>query len=91
MVLLSAAILAGCRSSEIADPATTWQNIRSDFLHGNLQVADQKADQALKDYSVSNPDWAMRFRLLEAEIRRPEVMTLFNSPADLFPVWCEQS
>ena len=57
MLLLAAAILAGCRSSEIADPATTWQNIRTEFLHGNLKVAGQKADEALRDYSVSNPDW----------------------------------
>jgi len=90
MVLLSAAILAGCRSSEIADPAATWQNIRSDFLHGNLKVAGQKADEALRDYSVSNPDWAMRFRLLEAEIfmyqgRRPEVIALLNSPGVPYP------
>ncbi len=90
MVLLAAAILAGCRSSEIVDPATTWQNIRTDFLHGNLKVAGQKADEALREYSVSNPDWAMRFRLLEAEILmyqgyRPEVIALLNSPGVSYP------
>jgi CHAT domain-containing protein len=90
MVLFAASILAGCRSSEIADPATTWQNIRSDFLHGNLKVAGQKADEALRDYSVSNPDWAMRFRLLEAEILmyqgdRPGVIALLNSPGVPYP------
>jgi CHAT domain-containing protein len=90
MVLLASAILAGCRSPQIADPATTWQNIRIDFLHGNLEVAGQKADEALRDYSVSNPDWAMKFRLLEAEIlmfqgNRLEVIALLNKPGVSYP------
>jgi CHAT domain-containing protein len=91
MVLLAAAILAGCRSSKIADPATTWQNIHDDFLHGNLNVAQQKADKALRDYSTDNSDWGTRFRLLEAEIliyqgRRPDVIALLNSPGVTYPV-----
>ena len=91
MVLLAAAILTGCRRSEIADPATNWQNIHSDFLQGNLEVARQKADKARRDYSVSDPDWAMRFRLLEAEIliyqgRRLDVIALLQSPGVTYPV-----
>ena len=73
-----------------ADPATTFQNIRSDFLHGNLDVAQQKAEKARKDFSAGGADWAMKFRLLEAEIltyqgRRPEVIALLNSPGDTYP------
>jgi CHAT domain-containing protein/tetratricopeptide (TPR) repeat protein len=73
-----------------ADPATTFQNIRSDFLHGNLDAAQQKAENARKDFSAGNPEWAMRFRLLEAEIlanqgRRPEVLVLLNSPGVTYP------
>ncbi len=74
----------------IADPATIFQNIRSDFLHGNLDVAQQKAEKARKDFSASSADWAMKFRLLEAEIltyqgRRPEVIALLNSPGVSYP------
>jgi CHAT domain-containing protein len=91
MVLVAATILAGCHSSKIADPAMTWQNIRGDFLHGNLDVAQQKADKARKDYSADNSGWGMKFRLLEAEIlvyqgRRPDVIALLNSPGVSYPM-----
>jgi CHAT domain-containing protein len=91
MVLMAAAMLAGCHSSKTADPGATWQSIHEDFLHGNLNVARQRADEARRDYSAHNPDWAMRFRLLEAEIliyqgRRPDVITLLNSPGVSYPV-----
>jgi CHAT domain-containing protein len=73
-----------------ADPATIFQEIRSDFLHGNLDAAQQKAEKARKDFSANGADWAMKFRLLEAEIltyqgRRPEVIALLNSPGVTYP------
>jgi CHAT domain-containing protein len=82
--------MAGCRSSVRADPATTFQDIRNDSIHGNLDVARQKAEKARQDFSASSADWAMRFRLLEAEIltyqgRRPEVIALLNSPDVPYP------
>jgi CHAT domain-containing protein len=90
MVLLSAGLLAGCRSSAKADPATTWQDIRTDFLHGNLFVAQQKAERAQGDFPASDADWAMKFRLLEAEILiyrglRPEVISVLNAPGIHYP------
>ncbi len=85
LALLAAWILAGCRSSAKPDPATIWQNIRSDSIRGNLDVAQQEAEQARKDFSASSADWAMKFRLLEAEIltyqgRWPEVVALLDEP-----------
>ena len=90
MALLAAGPLAGCRSSAMADPAKTFQDIRSDFRHGNLDVALQKAERARKDFSASSPDWPMKFRFLEAEILKtrvtgPEVITLLNSPGISYP------
>ncbi len=90
MTLLAATTLAGCRSSPAADPATIFQNIRSDFLHGNLVAAQQKAEKARKDFSANGADWAMKFRLLEAEIltyqgRRPDVIALLNNPGVTYP------
>jgi tetratricopeptide (TPR) repeat protein len=90
VALLTVGTLGGCRSPAKADPATTWQNIRSDYVHGNLLVAQQNAEQAQKDFSASSADWALKFRLLEAEIlidqgRRPEVIALLNSPSVSYP------
>ena len=91
MVLMAAAMLAGCHSSKAADPGATWQSIHEDFLHGNLDIARQRADEARRDYSAGNPAWGTRFRLLEAEIliyqgRRPDVIDLLNSPGVSYPV-----
>jgi CHAT domain-containing protein len=87
---LAATIFPGCRSSVTADPGAIYQDIRRDFLQGNLGVAGQKAGEARKRFSAANPDWAMKFRLLEAEIltyqgRRPDVIALLNSPGISFP------
>jgi CHAT domain-containing protein len=91
MVLMAAALLAGCHSSKTADPGATWQSIHEDFLHGNLDVARKRAVEARSDYSAGNPEWGTRFRLLEAEIlinqgRRPDVIALLNSPGVSYPV-----
>jgi CHAT domain-containing protein len=92
MAFLASALLSGCHPSvtPVADAATTFQNIRSDFLHGNLDQAQQEAEKARRDFSASNGDWAMKFRLLEAEVltyqgRRPEVLSLLNSPGVKYP------
>jgi CHAT domain-containing protein len=85
-------LLVGCHPATTTgpDPGPLLETIRSDFEHGNLDVARQKADQARNDFAVTSPDWSMRFRLLEAEIltyqgRRPEVLTLLNTPGVTYP------
>src|ERR1700753_2355671 len=62
IVLASISLLAifavGCRSSKTAeDPAATFQQIRGDFLHGNLDVAQVEADQALHRFSDKDSNW----------------------------------
>src|SRR5271168_2673896 len=65
--LWAATTLAGCHSSANADAATTYQDIRADILHGNLNVAQKKAEKARKDFSASGSDWPMKFLLIDAE------------------------
>jgi CHAT domain-containing protein/tetratricopeptide (TPR) repeat protein len=90
LLLFVVTIVAGCRSSPVADPATVFQDVRSDFLHGNLDAAQQKAEKARKGFSSSDGDWPLKFRLLEAEIflyqgRRQDVIALLSSPDVTFP------
>jgi CHAT domain-containing protein/tetratricopeptide (TPR) repeat protein len=90
LVSLAAATLTGCRSAAAPDPAAVFENIRNDSLHGNLDVAQQKAEKARKDFSASGADWPMKFRVLEAEIltyqgRRPDVLSLLNDPHVYYP------
>jgi hypothetical protein len=87
---LAVTILAGCRPPTTVDPAPLFQNIRTEFLHGNLAVAQQQAEKARNEFSASDASWGMKFRLLEAEIltyqgRRPEVIALLNSPGVTYP------
>jgi CHAT domain-containing protein len=55
-----------------------------------LDIAKQEAEQARKDFSASSTNWALKFRLLEAEIltyqgRWPEVVALLDSPGIPYP------
>jgi CHAT domain-containing protein len=90
MALASALALSGCRSPGAENPAAIFQDIRGDFLHGNLDVARRKAERARQDFSARSPDWSMRFRLLEAEIltyqgRRPDVLALLSKKEASYP------
>jgi CHAT domain-containing protein/predicted negative regulator of RcsB-dependent stress response len=89
--------LGGCRSAKQAAsaavehpaPVAVEQEIRSNFLHGNLDRARLEAQKARQEAS-GHQDWAMKFRLLEAEIliyqgRRPEVVSLLTDPAVSYP------
>jgi CHAT domain-containing protein len=91
VALFAAATLTGCRAAPAADPAAIFQDIRRDFLHGNLDVAEQRAEQASMDFSAPSADWPMKFRLLQAEIltyqgRRSKALTLLNDPGVSYPL-----
>jgi CHAT domain-containing protein len=88
-----ATILSGCHHSSPPreDPSKIFQNIRSDFMHGDLSAAQQAAEKAQKDYAGLSPDWSMKFRLLNAEIltyqgRRADVLSLLDSKGTSYPV-----
>jgi CHAT domain-containing protein len=79
--------LSGCRAPASPDPAAVYQGIYSDFLHGNLEVAQAKAEKARAEFSKpssgGSPAWELKFRLLEADIllkrsRWAEVLALLT-------------
>src|ERR1700733_10471644 len=92
---LMAMTLAGCRSparvdQAKVDPAAVYQSIHSDFLHGNLAAAQPAAEKAVEAFSAGDANWAVRFRLLDAEIlshqgRRQEAIALLNDPGVSYP------
>jgi CHAT domain-containing protein/tetratricopeptide (TPR) repeat protein len=89
--LTLAALLTGCHSKPPPeDPAATFHEIRGYFLHGNLDVAQIKAHEARTRFLAVDPNWAMKFRLQEAEIltyqgRRPDVIALLQDKNVFYP------
>jgi len=82
--------LAGCRSPATVDPAAVYESIHNDFLHGHLPAAQRNAEKAVETFSAGEANWAMRFRLLDAEIltrqgRQPEAIALLNNPMVTYP------
>jgi CHAT domain-containing protein/tetratricopeptide (TPR) repeat protein len=92
---LLATLLAGmpaCDASRHADPAAVYGSIQVDFLHGALEVARARTEQARLDFSntAAGADWPMKFRLLEADIltyqgRRKEVISLLAANDVAYP------
>jgi CHAT domain-containing protein len=70
--ILSAWSLTGCHAASSPEPTTQFQSIYTDYLHGNLEVAHARAQEARKEFSAagsgSELGWGLKFRLLEADI-----------------------
>jgi len=76
-----ASVPFGCRSPAPVSEQAKYEQIHSDFLHGNLDTARQEAERARLQVGKKDTQWAARFELLEAEIRtyqgrRPDVVSL---------------
>ncbi len=65
MIFLS--LWVGCKSVPSPAPDQTYDEIRQDFIHGNLGVALQEVQKAHAVF-YSDPQWEIRFKLLQAEI-----------------------
>ncbi len=69
--MLSAIIclgICGCHKPLQVDPAKRLQDARLRFEHGDHLGASEDADAAYREYADRKPEWAWRFRVLEAEI-----------------------
>jgi len=70
LLLLSA--LSGASSCQRHDkfsrPETAYRDAESQFQHGDLVAASEESAAAYKELSERSPEWAWRFRVLEAEV-----------------------
>lgn len=62
-----AVVLAGCHLHQSKSPEAIYRDARLQFQHGDLVGAIKDSDEASRRYSLTNPEWAWRFRVLEAE------------------------
>jgi CHAT domain-containing protein len=95
--LLASLLAVGASSARGAsseDTAGLYQSILNDFVHGSLDVAHSRAQAARQSLSTASSAadaaWALRFRLLEAEIllgqrQHREVIALLTNDASFPP------
>jgi CHAT domain-containing protein len=57
--------LLGCNRHE--RPQALFQHAQQALRHGELNRAQDEAEQGYRQFRPTNPDWAMKFRNLEAE------------------------
>jgi CHAT domain-containing protein len=64
-------ILTGCHGSS-AQPDVLFQGAYGEYLHGNLEAAHTRAEQAAREFSTAGSEralqWALKFRLLDAQV-----------------------
>jgi len=66
------------------DPRASFERIQFVFLRGDLVRARAQAHKAYQQFSPDDPEWAWKFRLLEAEVMTDQglsqdVLSLLNS------------
>jgi len=64
-LLVLAAGTLSCRPRE--SPQLTFDHANLAFLHGDLQQAQDEAEHGFEKYRNSNPQWAWKFKTLEAK------------------------
>jgi CHAT domain-containing protein len=68
LVLSLSLVLFGCECNRATDPRETFARTRQAFLRGDLPRAEIEAHSALLRLSDHDPEWAWKFRLLDAEV-----------------------
>jgi len=77
-------IICGLACSRLNDPQAVYDRTYLLFLRGNLKQAEEEAARARQYFQVSSPEWAWRFRTLEAEAllwrgMYPQVLALLGT------------
>lgn len=66
-------------------PQVAFEHVYKTFLHGDLEQSQEDADREFQQLRNSDPDWAWKFRVLEAKSllwrgMYAQVLTLLSSP-----------
>lgn len=67
-LFLSLILFSGCHRKADLSPQANYDAVRLKFQRGDLSAAQAEAEQGIQQYVTTSPDWAGRFRVLEAEI-----------------------
>ena len=90
--MLAGILVSGCHKD--TDPGAVFQSISGDYLHGDLELARDRAARARTDFSAGQsppgPTWGLRFGLLEAEIllrqdRTQDAIAILAGPGFAIP------
>src|SRR5258708_22665521 len=84
LVLLVIAGVEFATCDRHSNPQATFEHARQTFIHGDLVRSQEEAEQGYRRFSHSSPEWAWKFRILQAQSllwrgRYPEVLTLLDS------------
>jgi tetratricopeptide (TPR) repeat protein len=85
---LSVFALAGCRAAP--NPELAYAQVRQTFIHGDLLASQEEAERGYHQFAALSPNWALKFRILEAESlmwrgmsrEALNILTGLSSPAD---------
>jgi CHAT domain-containing protein len=58
-------VLTSCHHS--ANPAEAYEHARQTFRRGDLVASQDEAEHGYREFSTSAPQWALKFRVLQAE------------------------
>src|SRR5712692_4659373 len=67
-LLLWLAFVSSCHRHTEPSPQSAYEAVRLQFWRGDLLIAQEEAERRVQQYVKTRPDWAGRFRVLEAEI-----------------------
>ena len=74
-------LLSACHRTPNAEQS--FAKAHQAFVHGDLLASQEQAERGYKQFVKSRPEWALRFRVLEAEVlmsrgMSPQVVSLLN-------------
>jgi CHAT domain-containing protein len=78
-------LVCGLSCSRPESPQAAFEHAQQTFVHGDLIHSQQEAEKGYRQFSLSSPEWAWKFRILEAETllwrgMYPQVLTLLANP-----------